>query len=105
MNEELPIVDALRRLERKLTLPPRAQRIASYQRYYTWGTREGHRVLIGVYVDSRIADGHSGHGSPIHVVASEDELPVIYDGGCAVVNLVVDPVSVEEMKLWCNGVA
>ena len=59
----------------------------------------GRTVIAGVLV--RPADGETG-GPGIRRVRA-NELPVIEDGGCSVVNVLYDPKEDELLGAWCNG--
>ena len=41
----------------------------------------------------------------IHVVGSEKDFPLIFDGGCAVVNIVYSVEQEHVISLKCNGYA
>jgi hypothetical protein len=75
--------------------------LSGYTRYYTGSTVEGERVIFGELVIPLSSQQHPG----VHIVGSKKDFPMIFDGGCSVVNLVY---SVKEQKIksiGCNGYA
>jgi hypothetical protein len=87
--EKLPRWDA--------RLPP----LSGYARYYAGSTVNGEQVIFGELV----TPSGSGFKSGIHVLGSKRELPTIWDGGCAVINLVYSPNRQKIVSIGCNGFA
>jgi hypothetical protein len=83
-------------IEHTVSLPAEAKPIVQYSRYYAGSVRHGIRVVVGTWITgldvSRIAP-------------SEADLPVIYDGGCGIVNIEYDVKRHCFIRIYCNGVA
>jgi len=73
--------------------------LSRYARYYTGLNENGHHVIAGELIswvdDSRPAG--------VHIVASEKEFPVIFDGGCSVIHIHYDVDTSQITRLTCNG--
>ena len=74
--------------------------LAGYSRYYAGYKRDGHRMLAGEFVELTI-EGEKPAG--IHIVATPKNFPVIYDGGCSVINVLYDVDAARLVSLTCNG--
>lgn len=85
-------------IERQVQLPPGAQGLEEYARYYSF---DGERVTA-IYVTS---DGNDLHKGQRLWLAERYELPVLLDGGCATVNIVYDPLAQRVEQAYCNGLA
>jgi hypothetical protein len=92
----VPDAPTIAKLEAAVQLPPGAQPLASYQRYYAYVGKPGHLLVAGAYV----ARGGLGN---VHLVASADLLPDIADGGCSVVYLWWDVATGKTIGAACNG--
>jgi len=103
--DDLPDAATLRKVEEGLKLPPGAASLASYNRYYSYADRDGRKVVVGLLVSAGNFPHEAEQPPSVHIVKNEDEMPLIFDGGCSVVNVVIDPLSPQDAKVWCNGVA
>ena len=74
----------------------RGGQLVSYARHYAGVTDGERRIIRGEYVSDRLGE------KPGIYVASEAEIPEIFDGGCDVVHLSYDPSS-KEMTSRCGG--
>ena len=95
----------LQRIESSLRLPKGAKPLASYDRYYAYAMRKGRKVLVGVFLDPIGLPGIAESIPGLHILAKESELPVVHDGGCGVITVVLDPDSPQGADVSCNGVA
>ncbi len=83
-------------LERVVRLPPQAEPIHAYARYYSLGAKDGREMLIGTYV----LNAPDPPGRYIRTV------PVwVLDGGCSVVNVRFDLATRRVVGAFCNGLA
>ena len=98
-------VALLHRIEPSLKLPNGAKPLVSYDRYYAYAIRRGRKVLVGVFLYSLALPGIAEAAPGLHILEKESDLPVIHDGGCSVVTVVLDPHSPQEADVSCNGVA
>jgi hypothetical protein len=83
-------------IERSVVLPPGAEPVRAFARYYAGVNRNGHRIIRGIYVlgeDARI------------VMTNEEKLPMILDGGCGVVTVEYDVSAGAFLMVSCNGEA
>jgi len=96
---------SLRKIEEGLKLPPGAAPLGSYNRYYAYAMRDGRKILIGVFIDSGAFPSEGKHPPSAHIVKNEADLPRILDGGCSVLNVIVDPLAPQDAQVHCNGVA
>jgi hypothetical protein len=78
-------------------LPP----LSGYARYYAGSTMNDERVIFGELVTPL----GSGYKSGIHIVGNRRAFPTIYDGGCAVINLVYSLKQQRIISIGCNGFA
>ena len=81
-------------IEQQLQMPPGAEQIAKYDRYYM---RQAPDTVVGTFVGS-------GERGERKWVSSIDQLPAIDDGGCGVVNIIFD-LKTKKSTTFCNGVA
>jgi len=95
----------LHKIESTLKLPEGARPLSSYDRYYAYAVRKGRKVLVGVFLYSLALPGIAEGTPGLHVLEKESDLPVVHDGGCSVVTVVLDPDSLLEADVSCNGVA
>jgi|SRR5581483_1245681 len=80
--------------------PSRAHPVAEYARYYAGIVSNGRHLILAEFV------GLGGmYVAGIHLVASRRDFPVIFDGGCAIINLRYDADAKRIEKLACNGQA
>ena len=85
--------DALMRtMESQITLPDGAAPLRRYRRYYAWANNEYHTV-VAIYV----LGGKSGR-----LWLSENDMPIVLDGGCTVVNFTYYPESKRISSPECN---
>jgi len=75
--------------------------LSDYARYYTGYTKGGHRMIAGEFVAQQIAREKAG----VYIVANRRKFPVIFDGGCGIVNLVYDADTSKLLSFECNGEA
>ena len=95
----------LHKIESGLKLPSGAKPLVSYDRYYAFAVRGGRKVLVGVFLYSLALPGIAEAAPGLHILGKESDLPVVLDGGCSVVTVVLDPNFPQEAEVSCNGVA
>ena len=83
-------------IEHAVSLPAEAKPIVQYSRYYAGAVRHGIRVVVGIWITGLDVS---------RIVPSAADLPVIYDGGCGIVNIEYDVKRHRFVKVYCNGVA
>lgn len=83
-------------IERQVQLPPDADKFQKYARYYAF---DGDKV-IGTYMTSAGNDPLRGRRLWL---GDRRDLPTLMDGGCAVVNVVYDPLAKRIESTFCNG--
>jgi hypothetical protein len=86
----------LQAIESSVVLPPGAEPVAAYARYYANISQGGHRIIRGIYVfgdEARI------------VITTAEKLPAILDGGCVVVTIEYDVSTATFLQVSCNGEA
>ncbi len=83
-------------IEHTVSLPAEAKPIVQYSRYYAGAVRHGVRVVVGTWITGLDVS---------RIVPSGADLPVIYDGGCGIVNIEYDVKGHRFIKVYCNGVA
>ncbi len=89
----------MERIERDVRLPAGADALYSYSRFYAWQEREdGVRKVVAVYQNLTPAP-RGGRW------VTEDELPLISDGGCGVISLSYDVATQRIEHVSCNGLA
>ncbi len=76
--------------------------VAEYERYYYPYLVDGHRMIRGEFV---VPFGSKMKPAGVYIVSSEKEFPIIFDGGCGIVNLVYDVEKAQLVSLACNGLA
>ena len=76
--------------------------LSTYARYYTADMVEGKRMIRGEFV---LPMGSRGKPVGMYVVSSVRDFPVIFDGGCSVVNILYDIEAARIVSLKCNGYA
>jgi hypothetical protein len=76
--------------------------LTDYARYYAGYTEGGHRMIAGEFVIQRWANQKP---AGVYIVANQGKFPVIFDGGCGIVNLVYDVDTSKLLSFNCNGVA
>lgn len=85
------------RIEARISLPAGASPLPLYERFYAWeGRDDGVRKVFGTYV--------RGQGTGRHWV-SQNELPLVMDGGCDIVTLTYDVEADRIERVECNGEA
>ncbi len=82
-------------------MPAGARPIASYSRYYAGAQKDGRPIVHGTFVLDGLLKRPA---APINIVEEQD-MPVILDGGCAIVNLQFDVQSKQVLSIFCNGEA
>ena len=93
-------LDDIRRVESLVKMPPGAKSIASYNRFYAIKVENGREMIWGTF----LLDTLRPPPPAVHIVAPE-EMPVIQDGGCSVVNLLYDIREAKITAAFCNGLA
>lgn len=91
-----PSAASLENLESRLRLPAGASAFGKYTRYYAADPKHGAHAIHGVLVT------HGDGG--LHVVP-DSRLPVIFDGGCNVINVYYDMDNALSLEVRCNGQA
>jgi len=76
--------------------------IDKYARYYLGYTANSHRMIRGRFI---IPFGTKMKPAGVYFVGSQKEFPVVFDGGCSVMNLVYDVEAEHVISLRCNGFA
>jgi hypothetical protein len=90
------------RIERDVRLPRGAGPLASYVRSYAWQQRgDGVRKVAAVYVSDGIAQ--QAKMAPGRHWLAPDMLPLIMDGGCAIISLSYDVATQRIEHVTCNG--
>jgi hypothetical protein len=109
-------------IERTVRLPTKAQAAQSYVRYYAsvrahsaeelpfttiWDDAslpKSGRVIAAIFVlpPLRTSTELVVEGTPRAVPTERSGLPSIFHGGCRVVNVIIDPVSLTTLNSWCN---
>jgi hypothetical protein len=74
--------------------------LARYARYYAGYTDNRHRLIAGEFIRSTIVERAPG----IQLLPDREKFPVIFDGGCSVINVVYDVDSAKMLSVNCNGV-
>ena len=91
--------ELMERIEREVRLPEGAAPLASYARYYAWQERgDGIRKVIAVYLGV-------GERTPGRRWVTENEFPLILDGGCGLISLSYDAAARRIEHVTCNGEA
>lgn len=83
-------------IERSVVLPHGAEPVEAFVRYYAAVSRNGHRIIRGIYVlgeEARI------------VMTTAERLPMVLDGGCGVVTVEFDASARAFLETSCNGEA
>lgn len=94
--EQQAIMD---RIEREVRLPGGAGPLDSYSRFYAWQERgDGVRKVIAVYLGV-------GERTPGRRWGTENEFPLILDGGCGMITLSYDVTAQRIEHITCNGEA
>jgi hypothetical protein len=95
--------DLIGRIERIVQLPPGAEKLESYARYYALKDQR----VVGTYIT--LVDPKSPYYDlPIGQHRWLDDsrnLPAISDGGCSVVEVIYNPASKKVEETICNGEA
>ena len=87
------------RIEREVRLPAGAAPLASYARHYAWQERgDGVRKVIAVYLGV-------GERTPGRRWGTENDFPLILDGGCGLITLSYDVAAQRIEHVTCNGEA
>ena len=88
------LVAVMDRIERAVTLPNGARPLASYARNYAWADIARTKVTA-IYL---------GWGTPGRKWIGFDDLPMVFDGGCGVIELVFDVKRGTFDEIDCHGV-
>ncbi len=83
-------------------MPAGARPVADYLRFYTGDRKDGRPVVLGTFVQQGLWDLLQRPAAPINIVKKAD-MPIILDGGCAVVNLEFDTQRKQIVSISCNG--
>lgn len=79
--------------------------LTAYARYYT-ASWNGERVILGELVLGGVrTTGGDSRKPGVYMVGSRSHFPKIFDGGCAVVNLVYSVEKQTIVSIKCNGCA
>lgn len=81
--------------ERTMQLPKRAGGLGSFRRHYAGVVIDGRRVLRGTFISGRAG---------VVIVANVAKLPVIFDGGCGIVEVWHD-MTTARSESNCHGIA
>jgi len=95
----LPDRRTIDEIEAKIEMPAGARPVADYLRFYTGDRKDGRPVVLGTFV---LRDLLQRPAAPINIVEKPD-MPIILDGGCAVVNLEFDTQRKQIVSISCNG--
>ena len=99
-----PDMQSIAKLERAVRVPSGpgqpAKPLAYYDRYYAGTIESGHRMIHGEY----ILLGKTQAKNSVHIVGLND-LPLIMDGGCGIVNVLYDADVGRIAAAYCNGYA
>ena len=76
--------------------------VRKFDRYYAPITQNGRRIIAAEFL---LLDLNNGKTPDAHIVSSEKDLPVIFDGGCSVINAVYDVEADRILSFACNGQA
>ena len=96
---ETPSIDAefiraVQHIEKTVIMPPYANTLSSYSRYYARVSRDGKPFIYGIFLDSTFDKNYSKSEVPniqgAYQVPSQYDLPLIMDGGCAIVSVYFD---------------
>lgn len=87
--------ELISQMEAALRLPEGAEPLDNYARYYAIEGAGGRREVRGVLVKRKDAAG-------VHLVKA-NSLPVLFDGGCSVVNVRYSPAEKKFLLVSCNG--
>ncbi|MGQ3017482.1 hypothetical protein [Phenylobacterium sp.] len=91
-----PTIADVAALERVVRLPPAAEPIDAYARYYSLVAEDGRAMLIGTYLlNAPDPPGRYIRSVPV----------LVLDGGCSVVNVRFDLAKRRVVGAFCNGVA
>lgn len=83
------------RIERIVVLPAGAAPLTNYGRYYAWEQRtDGVRKVLAVYVFERQPQRHW---------VAQNQLPLIMDGGCAIISVTFDVAAGRIEWVACNS--
>ena len=102
VSEWMPNLAEVARVEGTLNMPEGSLSLKRYIRYYAGTVLKGHRVLLGHFELGPTANGADGE---IRLVKSKKDLPVVFDGGCAIISFRYDMTEQRVLNLSCNGVA
>ena len=115
-----PTIATITSIEQSIRLPPGADALKSYDRYYAPTIVAGRSVIKGIllatYIDDerdRLANGDREFWKPgpkrtgrVKILPTEAELPFgISDGGCEEVTIYWDVVTQKIAGIFCNGLA
>jgi hypothetical protein len=96
-------VQLMKKVEERVRLPQGAERLEQYARYYAI---DGKRV-VATYI-TIVDSANQDYSLPVgqrRWLDNQHNLPVIFDGGCMVVNVVYDAKSSTAPNAFCNGAA
>ena len=90
-------------IESRVSLPEGTSAIGNYARYYTFDGALVRAVYLIPFGDEvrpeRTDDLKAGQRRWVE----EKSLPMVFDGGCSVVNVLFDPSSSANILVFCNG--
>jgi hypothetical protein len=102
VSEWTPNLAEVAPVEGTLNMPEGSSSLKRYIRHYAGTVLKGHRVLLGHFELGPTANGADGE---IRLVKSKKDLPVVFDGGCAIISFRYDMTEQCVLNLSCNGVA
>lgn len=91
-------MDLILKIEASLLLPERAYPLTSYVRYYAQQKNGQNNYIIGAFVRK------NGEEGGIKIVNYKD-LPIIFDGGCSIIDMVYSVNKRKVVSLMCHGEA
>lgn len=91
-----PTKNEVEAIEKSVVLPDEAEPLLKYARHYASLDEGTHRIIRGIYI--------LGDEAGVFIATAE-ELPVVFDGGCSVVTVEYDVSSASFRVVSCNGEA
>ena len=91
-------LEVIQAMEAQVTLPQGSRPFATYDRYYALDTAGGVATIQAVFI-------HRSSGQGTAKIVEPGKLPVIYDGGCSIIDAAFDPASKRTLRIACHGMA
>jgi hypothetical protein len=106
MDSRIPDEQLISRVEREVVMPKGAGPLSSYDRSYTQVKMDRKDYVLGQMIDHRLTQMFAATGSfpvppPVRRVLV-DEIDLIFDGGCGIINLMYEVGSAAPPKVACN---